>query len=51
LPPPGTMARVEISEAHDYDLVGRATEIVSKGAANLHNTRVSATPQPFSILA
>ncbi|MGC1107121.1 MAG: 30S ribosomal protein S12 methylthiotransferase RimO [Candidatus Acidiferrales bacterium] len=48
LPPPGTMARVEITEARDYDLIGRATEIVSEGAAELR----AATPaQPFSILA
>jgi hypothetical protein len=47
LPPPGTMARVEITEANDYDLIGRATEIVSEGAANL---RATAAPQPFPIL-
>ena len=49
LPPTGTLAHVEITEAHDYDLVGRATKIVSAGAASLRNA--SAAPQPFSILA
>ncbi|MFZ0702460.1 MAG: 30S ribosomal protein S12 methylthiotransferase RimO [Candidatus Acidiferrales bacterium] len=48
LPPPGTIARVEITEAHDYDLVGRATEIVFEGAAEL---RATAPAQPFPILA
>jgi ribosomal protein S12 methylthiotransferase len=48
LPPPGTLARVEITEAHDYDLVGRATEIISEGADNLHG---AAPTQPFPILA
>ena len=48
LPPPGTMARLEITEAHDYDLVGRATEIVSDTA---DGARVAASTQPFTILA
>jgi tRNA A37 methylthiotransferase MiaB len=50
LPPPGTMARIEITEAQDYDLIGRATEIVSAGAASLR----AAAPEPaapFPILA
>jgi ribosomal protein S12 methylthiotransferase len=49
LPPPGTLARVEITEAHDYDLVGRATEIVSIGAAGARHP--TAPAQPFPILA
>jgi ribosomal protein S12 methylthiotransferase len=48
LPPPGTMARVEITESRDYDLIGRATEIVSEGAVGL---RAAAPAQPFPILA
>ena len=48
LPPPGTIARIEITEAHDYDLVGRATEIVSEGAAQMP---AAAVAQPFPILA
>src|SRR5215472_5584939 len=32
LPTPGTMARVEITESRDYDLIGRAVEIVSSPA-------------------
>ncbi len=48
LPPPGTMARVQITEAHDYDLVGRATEIVADAAAELH---AAAPAPPFPILA
>jgi ribosomal protein S12 methylthiotransferase len=50
LPPPGTMARIEITEAQDYDLIGRATEIVSEGAAELR-AAVPAPAQPFPILA
>ncbi len=49
LPPPGTMARVEITEARDYDLIGRAVEIVSGSAAIPRDTPVLA--QPFPILA
>ncbi|MFZ0922882.1 MAG: 30S ribosomal protein S12 methylthiotransferase RimO [Candidatus Acidiferrales bacterium] len=50
LPPPGTMARVEITEARDYDLIGRATEIVSEGAVSLC-AAAGAIAQPFPILA
>ncbi|HEV2306787.1 MAG TPA: 30S ribosomal protein S12 methylthiotransferase RimO [Candidatus Acidoferrales bacterium] len=32
LPATGTMARVEITEARDYDLIGRAVEIIEPGA-------------------
>ena len=49
LPPPGTMARVEITEARDYDLIGRAVEIVSADAAIPQNEQILA--QPFPILA
>lgn len=48
LPPPGTIARIEITEAHDYDLVGRATEIVSEGAVSAPTVALA---QPFPILA
>jgi len=49
LPPPGTMARVEITEARDYDLIGRAVEIIAADAAIPHGTQILA--QPFPILA
>ena len=49
LPPPGTMARVEITEARDYDLIGRAVEIISADAAIPQDTQILA--QPFPILA
>ena len=48
LPPPGTMARVEITEAQDYELIGRATAIVSEATAD---APVGALRQPFPILA
>jgi ribosomal protein S12 methylthiotransferase len=47
LPPPGTMARVEITEANDYDLIGRATEMAPQRAAS---SRSAAAVQPFPIL-
>ena len=53
LPVPGTMARVEITEARDYDLIGRAVEIVSS-AAPVGMPRTSgnvAAAQLFPILA
>ncbi|HEV2224732.1 MAG TPA: 30S ribosomal protein S12 methylthiotransferase RimO, partial [Candidatus Acidoferrales bacterium] len=49
LPPPGTMARVEIIEARDYDLIGRAVEIISTDTTIPQDTQVLA--QPFPILA
>ncbi len=53
LPVTGTMARVEITESRDYDLIGRAVEIVSSPAA-VSVPRVAqniAAAQPFPILA
>lgn len=49
LPPPGSMAGVEITEAQDYDLVGRVTEIISRNHTTPRATSVAA--QPFPILA
>jgi ribosomal protein S12 methylthiotransferase len=49
LPPPGTMARVEITLARDYDLIGRAVEIISPGMAVPRSA--NEVPQPFPILA
>lgn len=49
LPPPGSMARVEITEAQDYDLVGRVTEIISRNHTAPRAASVAA--QPFPILA
>jgi ribosomal protein S12 methylthiotransferase len=48
LPAPGTMARIRITAAQDYDLVGRATEIISEAPA-MPLAEVAA--QPFAILA
>lgn len=48
LPPPGATARVEITEAQDYDLVGRATEIISRNHASPR--AASNAAQPFPIL-
>jgi len=47
LPPPGTMARVEITEARDYDLIGRAVEIVSAGAAIPSSASIPAPAFPI----
>ena len=48
-PPPGTLARVEITAAQDYDLIARATELLPRNAAA---PRLSPVPvQPFPILA
>ncbi|HEV2342058.1 MAG TPA: 30S ribosomal protein S12 methylthiotransferase RimO [Candidatus Acidoferrales bacterium] len=49
LPPPGSMARVEITEAQDYDLVGRVTEIISRNHTSPRVASVAA--HPFPILA
>jgi len=49
LPPAGTMARVEITEARDYDLIGRAVEIISTNDAIPQDAQILA--QPFPILA
>ncbi|HVB36481.1 MAG TPA: 30S ribosomal protein S12 methylthiotransferase RimO [Candidatus Acidoferrales bacterium] len=49
LPPPGTMARVEITEARDYDLIGRAVGIISADTTTPQDAQILA--QPFPILA
>lgn len=53
LPAPGTMARVEIAEARDYDLIGRAVEILSPVAPVLMPRAAQnvAVAQAFPILA
>lgn len=53
LPVAGTMARVEITEARDYDLIGRAVEIISPAArpSMPRETQNVAAAQPFPILA
>ena len=53
LPLAGTMARVEITEARDYDLIGRAVEIVSPVApVSVPRAAQNAdVAQPFPILA
>jgi ribosomal protein S12 methylthiotransferase len=50
LPTPGTMVRVEITDAQDYDLFGRVTEVIAPGAAVPCPAPV-VVPQPFPILA
>ena len=47
LPKPGDLVRLEITEAHDYDLVGRVTEIVRR--AQTPNIAVDAEAMPPSI--
>ncbi len=44
LPPPGTMARVEITESNDYDLIGRAVEIISADAAIPQDAQIRRAP-------
>jgi ribosomal protein S12 methylthiotransferase len=47
LPKPGDLVRLEITEAHDYDLVGRVTEIVRR--AQTLNVSADAAAMPPSI--
>jgi ribosomal protein S12 methylthiotransferase len=47
LPPPGTMARVEITEARDYDLIGRAVEIISADTTIPQDAQILAPPFPI----
>ncbi len=47
LPKPGDLVRLEITEAHDYDLVGRVTEIVRR--AQTPNISADAAAMPPSI--
>jgi ribosomal protein S12 methylthiotransferase len=47
LPKPGDLVRLEITEAHDYDLVGRVTEIVRR--AQLPTVPENAAAIPASI--
>ena len=51
-PQPGTMATVEITRAHDYDLVGRVVEMVSRSAgivpADLHGQRDAGVTTPVA---
>ena len=49
LPPPGTRARVEVTQAQDYDLVGRVTEVISASPGAARPAAPAA--QPFPILA
>jgi ribosomal protein S12 methylthiotransferase len=50
LPTPGTLATIEITEARDYDLIGRVTEFV-KPAATIARRHPIAATSPFPILA
>jgi ribosomal protein S12 methylthiotransferase len=49
LPKPGDLVRLEITEAHEYDLVGRVTEIVRR--AQTPNISPDAAAMPASIAA
>ncbi len=52
LPSPGTMARIEITEARDYDLIGRAVEVFARPPRpNGLPEPATASSQPFPILA
>jgi ribosomal protein S12 methylthiotransferase len=46
LPAAGTLATIEITEAKDYDLIGRVTEFEKPGA----NAKPQFVPSPFPIL-
>ncbi|MGA8142621.1 MAG: 30S ribosomal protein S12 methylthiotransferase RimO [Candidatus Acidiferrales bacterium] len=53
LPPPGTMATVEITESNDYDLIARAVEFAAP-AARTPGAEIVVSPSsanPFPILA
>ncbi|MGC1933433.1 MAG: hypothetical protein WA681_00320, partial [Candidatus Acidiferrales bacterium] len=47
LPPPGTMARIEITEARDYDLIGRAVEILATPAVASASANIPAPSFPI----
>jgi len=49
LPPTGALARIEITQARDYDLIARAVEIISTDIVIPQDAQVPA--QPFPILA
>ncbi|HEV2288287.1 MAG TPA: 30S ribosomal protein S12 methylthiotransferase RimO [Candidatus Acidoferrales bacterium] len=52
LPLPGTMARVEITETRDYDLIGRAVEVFARPVRpNGDPEPATVSSQPFPILA
>jgi hypothetical protein len=48
-PAPGDMATVEITETHDYDLVGRVLEVSDTVAAR--RARAEALPNPMPRIA
>ncbi|MGA8674031.1 MAG: hypothetical protein WB621_02420, partial [Candidatus Acidiferrales bacterium] len=50
LPSPGTLAKVEITESKDYDLIGRVIEFEKPVATSSRRPSVSAA-SPFPILA
>jgi ribosomal protein S12 methylthiotransferase len=50
LPSPGTLAKIEITESKDYDLIGRVTEF-EKPSANSSRRQPVSAPSPFPILA
>ena len=49
LPKPGDLVRLEITEAHDYDLVGRVTEIVRRAQAPTISADASAMPPSIAV--
>ena len=52
LPSPGTMTRIEITEARDYDLIGRAVEVFARPPRpNGLPEPATVSSQPFPILA
>jgi hypothetical protein len=53
LPQAGDLVRLEITEAHDYDLVGRVTEIVRRAErpAMMTNSHAMRPPIPVQRIA
>jgi len=49
LPKPGDLVRLEITEAHDYDLVGRVTEIVRRAQRPVVPANAAAIPPAVAV--
>jgi ribosomal protein S12 methylthiotransferase len=49
LPKPGDLVRLEITEAHDYDLVGRVTEIVRRAQSPGMPANAAAMPASIAV--
>jgi len=51
LPAPGTLATIEITEAKDYDLIGRVTNFEAPSSRTPHRVRTAQPTSLFPILA